>query len=143
MERQGSKENIKSYPAGGFEHQKGLLDFPVKGEVTGFFGKELDERHTTKVYRKGIEIRARVFNGRVIFASQFKGYGLMMVVDHGGGYYTVYAHAAKLFKKVNDEIVKNDIIAEVGDGGQTAEPTLYFEVRKGGKPEDPLNWLRS
>lgn len=148
--RQGAKESIKSYPAGGFEHQKGLLDFPVKGEVTGFFGKELDERHITKVSRKGIEIRARdgsairaVYNGRVIFASQFKGYGLMMVVGHGGGYYTVYAHAAKLFKKVNDEIIKGDIIGEMGEAVQTGEPTLYFEVRKGGRPEDPLKWLRS
>lgn len=148
--RQGTKESIKSYPAGGFEHQKGLLDFPVKGEVTGYFGKELDERHITKVYRKGIDIQAKggsavraVYNGRVIFASQFKGYGLMMVVDHGGGYYTVYAHAAKLFKKVNDEIIKGDIIGEMGDAGQTGEPTLYFEVRRGGKPEDPLNWLKS
>lgn len=150
LERQGSKESIKSYPAGGFEHQKGLLDFPVKGEVTGYFGKELDERHTTKVYRKGIDIRASggsavraVYNGRVIFASQFKGYGLTMVVDHGGGYYTVYAHAAKLFKKVNDEIGKGDIIGEMGVAGQAGEPTLYFEVRRGGKPEDPLKWLRS
>lgn len=150
LERKGSKESIKSYPAGGFEHQKGLLDFPVKGEVTGFFGKELDERHITKVSRKGIDIRASggsairaVYNGRVIFASQFKGYGLMMVVDHGGGYYTVYAHAAKLFKKVNDEIIKGDIIGEMGGAGQTGEPILYFEVRKGGKPEDPLNWLKS
>lgn len=148
--RQGAKESIKSYPAGGFEHQKGLLDFPVKGEVVGYFGKELDERHIAKLSRKGIDIQAKggsavraVYNGRVIFASQFKGYGLMMVVDHGGGYYTVYAHAAKLFKKVNDEIMKGDIIGEMGGAGQTGEPTLYFEVRRGGKPEDPLKWLRS
>ncbi len=148
--KSSTADDIRSYPTSGFEHQKGLLDFPVKGEVIGFFGKELDKNSKTAVLRKGIEIRAKggsqvkaVYNGRVIFADQFKGFGLLIIVDHGGGYYTLYAHTARLLKKVNDEINKGDIIAEVGESGPDSEPSLYFEVRHGGKPENPLNWLKS
>lgn len=147
--KEGGKEKLKGYPAGGFEHQKGSLDFPVKGEVVGFFGKEIDKTSKMPVYRKGIDIRAKpgaaikaVYNGRVIFADQFKGYGLMMIIDHGGGYYTLYAHVAKLLKKVNDEINKGDIIGEMEETGSIGSPSLYFEIRKGGKPENPLDWLK-
>lgn len=146
----GSRDKTKVYPSSGFELQKGLLDIPVKGEVVGFFGKETDKDSKTTVYRKGIDIRARtgspiraVYNGRVIYADQFKGYGLMIIIDHGGGYYTLYAHASKLLKKLNDEINKGDIIGEVGESGPAGEPSLYFEVRKGGKPENPLDWIKS
>lgn len=145
-----AREGIKGYPASGFELQKGLLDIPVKGEVVGFFGKEIDRDSKTTVYRKGIEIRAKsgslikaVYNGRVIFADQFKGYGLMIIIDHGGGYYTLYAHASKLLKKLNDEINKGDIIGKVGESSPAGETSLYFEVREGGKPENPLDWLKS
>ena len=134
----------------GFELQKGLLEFPVKGEVVGFFGKEMDKDSKTTVYRKGIKILAgmgsairAVYGGRVIFADQFKGYGQMLIIDHGGGFYTLYAHAARLMKKMNDEINKGDIIGEIGDSGPTGEPVLYFEVRRGGKPENPMDWLKS
>lgn len=146
----GVKGDIKGYPASGFELQKGLLDFPAKGEVVGFFGKEIDKASHTAVYRKGIEIKTQkgasiraVYNGRVIFAGQFKGFGLLMIIDHGGGYYTLYAHAARFQKKLNDEINKGDIIGEVGETGPISEPSLYFEVRRGGKPENPLEWLKS
>ena len=140
----GREKGVGS-PTRGFELQKGLLDFPVKGEVVGSFGKEMDKDSKTTVYRKGIEIKAKagsairaVYGGKVIFSDQFKGYGLMMIIDHGGGFYTLYAHASRLMKKMNDEINKGDIIGEIGDGG----PALYFEVRKGGKPQDPMDWLR-
>ena len=140
----------KGSAVNGFELQKGLLEFPVNGDVVGFFGKEIDKDSKTPVYRKGIEILAgmgsairAVYGGRVIFADQFKGYGLMMIIDHGGGFYTLYAHASRLMKKMNDEINKGDIIGEIGESGPTGEPVLYFEVRRGGKPENPMNWLKS
>ena len=140
----------KGSAVNGFELQKGLLEFPVNGDVVGFFGKEIDKDSKTPVYRKGIEILAgmgstirAVYGGRVIFADQFKGYGLMMIIDHGGGFYTLYAHASRLTKKMNDEINKGDIIAEIGESGPTGEPVLYFEVRRGGKPENPMSWLKS
>ncbi|MBF8250755.1 MAG: zinc metalloendopeptidase M23 protein [Deltaproteobacteria bacterium] len=144
----GDKRNGSA--VSGFELQKGLLEFPVNGDVVGFFGKEIDKESKTPVYRKGIEILAgmgsairAVYGGRVIFADQFKGYGLMVIIDHGGGFYTLYAHASRLMKKMNDEINKGDIIGEIGESGPTGEPVLYFEVRRGGKPENPMNWLKS
>jgi septal ring factor EnvC (AmiA/AmiB activator) len=152
LERQASiptkdagRDRIKGYAESGFGRQKGLLDFPVRGEVVGSFGKEIEEGSKTVVYRKGIEIRAKgdseiraVYGGRVIFADQFKGYGLMVIIDHGGGYYTLYARASKILKKLNDEINKGDIIGIIGESD-----SLYFEVRSGGKPENPLYWLKS
>ena len=155
LERQvslASKEagGDKGFAVSGFELQKGLLEFPVNGDVVGFFGKEIDKDSKTPVYRKGIEILAgmgstirAVYGGRVIFADQFKGYGLMVIIDHGEGFYTLYAHASRLTKKMNDEINKGDIIGEIGESGPTGEPVLYFEVRRGGKPENPMNWLKS
>lgn len=144
----GDKRNGST--VSGFELQKGLLDFPVNGDVVGFFGKEIDKDSKTPVYRKGIEILAgmgsairAVYGGKVIFADQFKGYGLMVIIDHGGGFYTLYANASRLMKKMNDEINKGDIIGEIGESGATGEPVLYFEVRRGGKPENPMNWLKS
>ena len=140
----------KGSAVSGFELQKGLLEFPVNGDVVGFFGKEIDKDSKTPVYRKGIEILAgmgsairAVYGGRVIFADQFKGYGLMVIIDHGEGFYTLYAHASRLTKKMNDEINKGDIIGEIGESGPTGEPVLYFEVRRGGKPENPMSWLKS
>jgi len=148
--KQAGGEKRKGAAVSGFELQKGLLEFPVNGDVVGFFGKEIDKDSKTPVYRKGIEILAgmgsairAVYGGRVIFADQFKGYGLMMIIDHGGGFYTLYAHASRLMKKMNDEINKGDIIGEIGESGPTGEPVLYFEVRRGGKPENPMNWLKS
>ncbi len=149
LKEAGSNKGQRA-PVSGFELQKGLLDFPVNGDVVGFFGKEMDKDSKTPVYRKGIEILAgmgsairAVYGGRVIFADQFKGYGLMVIIDHGGGFYTLYAHASRLMKKMNDEINKGDIIGEIGESGPTGEPVLYFEVRRGGKPENPMNWLKS
>ncbi|MBI4745844.1 MAG: peptidoglycan DD-metalloendopeptidase family protein [Deltaproteobacteria bacterium] len=148
--KEGGSNKGQGAPVSGFELQKGLLDFPVNGDVVGFFGKEIDKDSKTPVYRKGIEILAgtgsairAVYGGRVIFADQFKGYGLMVIIDHGGGFYTLYAHASRLMKKMNDEINKGDIIGEIGESGPTGEPVLYFEVRRGGKPENPMNWLKS
>jgi septal ring factor EnvC (AmiA/AmiB activator) len=148
--KEAAKDKGKKSPASGFERQKGLLEFPVNGDVVGFFGKELDKDSKSAVYRKGIDILTKtgsairaVYGGRVIFSDQFKGYGLMMIIDHGGGFYTLYAHASRLMKKMNDEINKGDIIGEIGESGPTGEPVLYFEVRRGGKPENPMNWLKS
>src|SRR4030066_1857947 len=148
--KKAARDKGKKSSASGFELQKGRLELPVEGEVVGFFGKELDKDSKGAVYRKGIDILTKtgsairaVYGGRVIFADQFKGYGQMVIIDHGGGFYTLYAHAARLMKKMNDEINKGDIIAEIGENGPTGEPVLYFEVRRGGKPENPMNWLKS
>ena len=66
----------------------------------------------------------------------------MVIVDHGGGYFSLYAHAAKILKKVGAEVAKNDVVATVGEVDSTRGPLLYFEIRHQGKPLDPAAWIR-
>ena len=100
-------------------------------------------------FRSGIDIQAErgepvraVFRGEVLFAQWFKGYGNMLIIDHGEKYYTVYAHAQELFKKQGDFVETNEVVATVGNTASLSNVTsLYFEVRHQGKPIDPLTWL--
>jgi murein hydrolase activator len=78
----------------------------------------------------------------ILYAGWFKGYGKMIIIDHGQHYYTVYAHAEELFKDKGDSVESGEVIATVGDSGSISGPELYFEVRHYGKPVDPLEWIR-
>jgi septal ring factor EnvC (AmiA/AmiB activator) len=70
-----------------------------------------------------------------------KGYGNLLVVDHGGGYYSVYAHLDKFACKLNDQLKTREVVGGVGQGAFSDTPSLYFEIRKDGVPEDPLIWI--
>ncbi len=131
-----------------FSHYRGRLSWPVEGVVTTGFGLQRHPRFGAYVERKGIEIRSRagepiraVFDGSVAYADWFKGYGIVVIIDHGESFYTVYAHADKVLVTVGDQVKRNQIIGEVGDTGMTREANLYFEVRQGGEPMDPMAWL--
>ena len=76
-----------------------------------------------------------------MYADWFRGYGILIVLDHGENYYTLYAHAAKALVSVGDRVRRRQVIGEVGETGFTQESNLYFEIRHGGQPEDPLPWL--
>ena len=76
-----------------------------------------------------------------MFAGWFRGYGKMLILDHGDQFYTLYAHAAELYKAVGEAVRAGDLVASVGDTGALGEPALYFEVRQGGRPLDPVDWL--
>ena len=76
--------------------------------------------------------------GKVIFANSLRGYGNLMIIDHGSKYYTLYAHVARFTKQLGDAIAKNEVIAYSGYEGRDA---VYFEIRQGGKPIDPTDWL--
>jgi septal ring factor EnvC (AmiA/AmiB activator) len=127
---------------------KGRLGWPSEGEVVSLFGRQKHPKFETYVQRKGIEIRAvegsvirSVFEGVVAFADWMRGYGLLAIVDHGEGYFTLYAHASKLLVNVGDAVRSNQPIGEIGDTGLTGQSTLYFEVRQKGEALDPLAWL--
>ncbi|MCK5681334.1 peptidoglycan DD-metalloendopeptidase family protein [bacterium] len=131
-----------------FALHKGSLPVPVDGVVISFFGIEKDSRFATVTRNKGIEIEAErgspvkvIYRGQVVFASWMKGYGNLLVVDHGGGYHSVYAHLDKFSCVVNDQLKALDVIGEVGSGVFSETPSLYFEIRQGGVPEDPLVWV--
>lgn len=131
-----------------FADVKGLLMMPVKGKIIHFYGSYTDTRFNLINFRSGINIEAdrgepvhAVFRGTTLYASWFKGYGNMIIIDHGDHYYTVYAHAEDLFKKKGDPVEAGEVIATVGDSGSLEGPGLHFEVRYHGKPVDPMHWI--
>jgi murein hydrolase activator len=132
-----------------FESFKGLLNIPVNGTITTKFGSYRDKRLNVNRFNNGISVRAdrgepihAVKDGLILYAGWFKGYGQMIIIDHGQHYYTVYAHAEELFKDKGDPVESGEVIATVGDSGSIFGPELYFEVRHYGKPVDPLEWIR-
>jgi murein hydrolase activator len=133
-----------------FQAYKGLLKMPVKGKIVSLFGKFKNTRYQVLNFRSGIEIQtergepiAAVYAGKILYADWFKGYGNMIIIDHGENYYTVYAHIEEAFKSTGDTVETGEVIATVGDSGSISGPKLYFEVRHHGKPLDPMQWLET
>lgn len=141
-------EQIQKVSPKSFTSLKGLLNMPVKGKIVYFFGPYKNNEFNVVNFRSGIVIQAErgepiraVFNGKVLYASWFKGYGNMIIIDHGDNYYTVYAHAEELFVSKGDMVENGEVIATVGDTGSLTGTNLHFEVRHHGKPIDPLKWI--
>ena len=136
-------------PDRGFASQKGRMSLPVRGEILESFGKHKHPEFNSYTFSKGLSISASagtdikaVYEGTVIFADYFKGFGNMLIVDHGGGYFSLYAHASRISKKVGAEVARHETIATVGDVDSTKGTILYFEIRHQGKPVDPAAWVR-
>jgi septal ring factor EnvC (AmiA/AmiB activator) len=132
-----------------FAALKGLLMMPVKGKIISFFGPFKDQRFNVTNFQSGITIKAdrgepirAVYSGRTLFSSWFKGFGNMMIIDHGDHYYTVYAHLEELFKSKGDPVETGEVIATVGDTGSLTGAGLHFEVRHHGKPMNPMGWIK-
>ncbi|MBN2466817.1 MAG: peptidoglycan DD-metalloendopeptidase family protein [Deltaproteobacteria bacterium] len=132
-----------------FPVSKNKLSFPVAGSIITHFGKHEDPAFSTISFNNGIEILAQtgsaihaVFEGSVIYAGWFKGYGNIIIIDHGDGYYTLSGHASELFKRVGDQVEEGETIGLVGETGSLKGPNLYFEIRHHGQPLDPLTWLQ-
>lgn len=133
----------------GFGAQRGRLALPARGEIVARFGRHKHPEFNSFTVSNGIAIAApagsdirSVYDGQVIFADYFKGYGNMVIVDHGGGYFSLYAHAAKILKRVGASVGRNDVVASVGDVDSPRGAQLYFEIRYQGKPVDPAPWFR-
>lgn len=133
----------------GFSRQKGHLDWPTQGNVVSRFGRQKHPQFDTFVVRKGIEIAAgsgrpirSVYDGTVVFADWFRGFGLLVILDHGDQYFSLYAHAAKLLVAPGERVAARQIIGEIGDTGLTGDTNLYFEIRRGKDAVDPLQWLK-
>jgi septal ring factor EnvC (AmiA/AmiB activator) len=130
----------------GLSSQKGRLFWPVSGKLRVGFGTSRHGDLNTLIESHGFDIEAAagtpvnaVAAGRVIFAKRLRGYGKLMIVDHGEKFYTLYAHVARFTKKLGDPVVAEEVIAFSGFEGRDA---VYFEIRQGGKPLDPSDWLR-
>jgi murein hydrolase activator len=142
------KKRESSIAGLGFPRQKGRMGWPTTGKVVAFFGRQKHPKFDTFINKKGIEIQSRqgapiraVYQGAVVYADWFRGYGLLIILDHGEGYYSLYAHAAKLAVSVGDRVKNQQVIGEIGDTGLTGAANLYFEIRHGGEPINPLAWL--
>jgi len=131
-----------------FAALRGRLDHPVEGRVRSRFGRVVDDEYQTETFNNGMEIAAvagesvrAVARGQVRFAGWFRGYGKIVIVDHGGGYFTVSGHLADIFVGVGDVVDAGDTLGSVGDTGSLRGSGLYFEVRSGSEPLDPAHWL--
>ncbi len=129
-----------------FHELRGRLPWPASGKVANQFGAL---REGSDMRWQGINIDARegepvhtIHNGRVVFADWLRGSGLLIIVDHGDGYISLYAHNQTLLKTVGDTVKAGDAIATVGDSGGEQHAGLYFEIRHKGVPTDPADWCR-
>jgi murein hydrolase activator len=136
-------------PRTGFGGLRGRLPWPTEGRIVSAFGPQVHPRFGTRTFRNGVDIEAAqgteveaVYTGHVVYTGWFKGYGNLIILDHGHDFYTLYAHVAEIMVKEGDDVRQGQRIGTVGDTGSLAGPRLYFEVRFQGKPLDPAEWLR-
>jgi septal ring factor EnvC (AmiA/AmiB activator) len=129
-----------------FVSRKGKLKWPLKGRVAHSYGSprsgELRWEGWLISAKAGAAVNA-VHNGRVVFSNYLRGFGLLIILDHGDGYMTLYAHNQELLKDTGDWVQSSETVARAGDTGGLSKPALYFEIRKQGKPADPKSWLGS
>jgi septal ring factor EnvC (AmiA/AmiB activator) len=132
----------------GFGALKGKLPFPAPGVIEVGFGRVVNPRFNTVTVQKGVDIRApagmpvkAVAEGTVAYAGWMRGYGNLLILDHGGGYHTLVAHLASVAQEVGAQVAAGDVVGEVGDTGSLKGPYLYFEIRRAGQAVDPSPWL--
>lgn len=137
----------KPAPPGGteFDRLKGSLELPVAGTLTNRFGAPRPE---TGLPWKGLFIRAAegspvkaLAAGRVVFADWLRGFGNLLILDHGDGYMSLYGYNQSLYKRVGDRVATGEVVAAAGMSGGGEESGLYFEIRYQGRPVDPLPWI--
>jgi septal ring factor EnvC (AmiA/AmiB activator) len=127
-----------------FDRVRGKLSWPVAGRVVASFGAPrgggLRWNGVLIAAARGAEIRAP-YPGRVVYADWLPGLGLLLIVDHGGSYLSLYGHNEQIYKPVGATVAAGEVIGTVGDSGGREEPGLYFEIRRGARPVDPRVWF--
>jgi murein DD-endopeptidase MepM/ murein hydrolase activator NlpD len=143
-----SKRDPTGLPPGGFAKLKGRLRRPVEGKVIAKFGKSRHPTFGTVTFNNGIDIQAvpgapvrAVAAGRVEFVDWIDGYGNCIIINHGGAYYTLYAHASEIFVRPDQNVSANDVVAEVGDTGSLEGYSCHFEIRKSKQALNPAEWF--
>lgn len=127
-----------------FSRMQQQLPWPTQGEILPLFGTAIEQ---SKLIHNGIIIQAplgqpvrAIHSGRVVFANWMRGFGLLMIIDHNEGFMSLYAHNHSFYKKQGDQVRTGELIATVGNSGGNKKESLYFEIRRDGKPLDPLKW---
>lgn len=138
---------MKRREAAGAAARSGL-PWPIEGQVLTRFGLQRHPQFGTTIYRRGIEIQARegesvraVRDGQVAFADWYKGYGKLVILDHGNGMYTLYGNLSQLDQKKDNRVSKGQVLGLAGETGSLKGAKLYFEIRQNGEALDPLAWL--
>ena len=128
-----------------FVDRKGKLSWPVSGRLTQYYGaiRNADIRWNGWLIKakEGSPVQA-IHHGRVIFSDYLRGHGLLMIIDHGDGYMSLYAHNQVLLKDIGEWVLTGERIAKVGNSGGQEDHALYFEIRHKGKPTNPKPWLQ-
>jgi septal ring factor EnvC (AmiA/AmiB activator) len=129
---------------GAFAALRGQLRLPVKGDLTAKFGSKRGDGPPWKGLfirtPEGAEVKA-VAGGKVVFAEWLRGFGNLVIVDHGGQYMTIYGNNQAVLKRVGDTVKTGDVIASAGNSGGNEQSGLYFEIRHQGRAFDPLTWI--
>lgn len=132
-----------------FAAQRGHLPWPVEGRVISKFGRHLHPVFKTVTLNEGVEIEAplgsevrSVFDGEILYEGWLRGYGRFLIIGHGSGYYTLYAHLSQVLVVKGEKVREGEPVAILGETGSFSGPQLHFEVRKGKKKLDPLIWLK-
>ncbi|MBI5739207.1 MAG: peptidoglycan DD-metalloendopeptidase family protein [Nitrospirae bacterium] len=132
----------------GFVSAKGHLPWPVRGKVLVPYGEYKDTIFNISTFKNGIEIEAgpdaaplAVAGGRVIFASPFENYGMLLIIDHGNGYNTLYGNLSDIPLRKNDLLIQGTDLGKITRSKLLNTPALYFEIRHNGRPVDPAEWL--
>jgi septal ring factor EnvC (AmiA/AmiB activator) len=149
LQRKTGKSKAKIQPQGGFASKKGALPYPVQGKIKSRFGPKQHKKFGTKIRSNGIEITTEplspvvaVYGGQVLYSEWVKGYGKVIIIDHGDKYYTLTAHLAEVLKETGTTVESGEIIGYAGyslidqSGGR-----VYFEIRHLGKAINPEAWL--
>jgi septal ring factor EnvC (AmiA/AmiB activator) len=130
--------------------KKGRLSLPVKGKILNKFGRQKDKQFASFIVHNGINIRVRtgvsvrsVFDGKVLYTGELEGYGNLVIIGHGKDYHSLYGHLDRISVKQNQMVQTGDIIGLSGDTGSLIGETLYFEMRKNGKPIEPVRWFKT
>ena len=128
-----------------FAERQGKLNWPLRGKVLNRFGKQQDKFPLSEngwliQAKSGSSVQA-VHDGQVVFANWLKGYGLLIIVDHGASYLTLYGQNQSLYKEVGDKVAAGELIANSGKTGGQQFEALYFSIRKAGQPQNPRHWL--
>jgi len=130
-----------------FEKLQGKLRWPVNGNIIGYFGNslQLGDQHLTGMIIKapqGTPVHA-ISAGKIVFANWLRGFGLLVIIDHGNGYMSLYGRNQTVFTKVGNKVKSGELIAAIGNTGGYDISSLYFEIRRNGMPVNPSLWCRS
>jgi septal ring factor EnvC (AmiA/AmiB activator) len=125
---------------------KGKLHWPVEGKIVRHYGST---QSAGKISSRGVQIASvagadvhAIARGRVVFADWLRGFGLLLIIDHGGGYMSLYGHNSSLYKEVGESVDGAEVVAAVGSSGGLSRAGLYLELRRNGRPFDPGPWFK-